>query len=95
MLKTSLFHFSEQIALLIVRDLTIHREVAIKCSLLSESLPSHMPLANKESVVGNVVLAVSFEVHGLSQFRSADHGLLFESSLIRTQSVVVNKISLE
>ena len=44
-----LFHFSEGMTLVIVRELRIPREVAIKCLLLSESLPSHMPLANDDS----------------------------------------------
>ena len=49
--KMSRFHFSEGITLVIVRDLTTPRAVAIKCSLLSESLPHHMPLVNEESVL--------------------------------------------
>jgi hypothetical protein len=63
-------------------------EVAIKCSLLSESLPSHMPSASKDAAFA------SFEVHRLSKLCNADHGMLFESSLIWRQSVIVNKVSM-
>ena len=49
--NTYLFHFSEGMNLLIVRDLMIPREVVIICSLLSESVPNHMPFANEESAL--------------------------------------------
>ena len=59
--------------MLMVRELMAPREVAIKCLLLSESLPNHMILVNEESAFGDVVFAVSFEVHGVAELRNADH----------------------
>ena len=54
--NTFLFHFSEGITCLIVRELTIPRAVEITCLLLSDSLPSHMPSANEDSALAALCL---------------------------------------
>ena len=78
--------------LLLARGLRLPREAAIKCSLLSESLPSHMPLAREKSTLATSCLPWALKSTVCPKVRNADHGLLFESSLIWRQSVVVSML---